>query len=112
MNLDDSREALAYWDARCRTLPRLAVRRRREARVMAERWHARVAEAEAARYGGGWVGVLALAVAERRVPVHARRHGLRLVRRVRRAAMVVAVGTGALVVLALVATVDLIARIV
>jgi len=45
--LEDARESLAYWQARAETLPRHAIRRRREARDMAARWQARVAEAAA-----------------------------------------------------------------
>jgi hypothetical protein len=112
MDLDDSREALAYWDARARTLPRTAVRRRREARVMAERWHARVAEAESARYGGGWVGTLAVAVFERRVPAQLHRRGLRLARRARRMAMLAVAAMGAMVVLGIAAMVELVSRVV
>jgi hypothetical protein len=111
MNLDDSREALAYWDARSRTLPRLAVRRRREARVMAQRWQARVAAAEAARYGGGWLGTLAMAVFERRVPAQLQWRGLRVVRRARRMVMLATAAMGAMVVLGVAAMVDLIARL-
>ena len=39
LSLEDARESLAYWESRARRLPRHAIRRRREARDMAARWH-------------------------------------------------------------------------
>ena len=79
--LEDARESLAYWEARARTLPLHAVRQRREAREMASRWHARVAEAEAVVYGRGLLGALFLVAAERRLPAGARRTGQVVARR-------------------------------
>ena len=79
--LEDARESLAYWESRARTLPLHAVRQRREAREMASRWHARVAEAEAAVYGRGLLGALFLVAAERRLPAGARRTGQVVARR-------------------------------
>ena len=61
--LEDARESLAYWEARARTLPRHAIRRRREAREMTARWQARVAEAERLVYGRGLLGALLLLAA-------------------------------------------------
>jgi len=80
--LDDARESLAYWEDRARTLPLHAVRGRREARQMADRWQARVAEAEAVVYGRGLLGALLLLAAERRLPQGARRTGRTVARRV------------------------------
>src|SRR5215203_4443793 len=65
--LDDARESLAYWESRSRTLPRHALRRRREAREMTARWQARVAEAERTAYGRGLLGALLLLAAARRL---------------------------------------------
>ena len=73
--LEDARESLAYWEARAHTLPRHAIRRRREAREMTARWQARVAEAERLVYGRGLLGALLLLAAERRLPQPVRRHG-------------------------------------
>src|SRR4051794_29142465 len=80
-SLDDARESLAYWERRSRTLPRHALRRRREAREMAARWQLRVAEAERARYGRGLLGALVLFAAERRLPLQAQQAGRHVARR-------------------------------
>ena len=96
--LEDARESLAYWETRARTLPLHAVRRRREAREMAARWQARVAEAERMVYGRGLLGALLLVAAERRLPATARRTGHVVARRVARAAAVVLVCLMALAV--------------
>ena len=80
-SLHEAREALAYWEDRARHLPRHAVLRRREARTLAARWSARVAEAERDRYGRGVAGTLLLLVAEGRVPEPTRRAGRRVARR-------------------------------
>jgi hypothetical protein len=90
LELDDARSSLAYWQARSRRLPRYAVRKRREAREMAARWEARVAEAERAAYGRGLAGMLALVVAEGRVPQGLRRTGRRVARRTAQLAFVAA----------------------
>ena len=111
-DLDDAREALAYWETRARALPRLSVRRRREARAMARRWHARVTEAEAAVYGRGMLGALALAITERRLPERARHMGRSVARHTRKAALVAVAATLALVALAAVAAVQLLAALV
>ena len=51
--LPEARESLTYWESRLQTLPRRAVRQRREAREMAARWRDRVMQAELAEYGPG-----------------------------------------------------------
>jgi hypothetical protein len=107
-DLDDAREALAYWESRAHALPRLALRRRREARAMARRWHARVAEAEAAVYGRGLLGALALAVTERRLPERARHTGRTVARRTRQLAVGVVAATLAMAALATVALIELV----
>jgi len=96
--LEDARESLTYWETRARTLPLHAVRRRREAREMAARWQARVAEAERMVYGRGLLGALLLVAAERRLPATARRTGHVVARRVAQAAVVVVVCLMALAV--------------
>ena len=76
--LVDARESLAYWEERSRRLPPYAIRRRREARELARRWQARVAEAERQAYGRGMLGAALMLLAERRLPLPAQRlvHGL------------------------------------
>jgi hypothetical protein len=86
--LEDARESLTYWETRARTLPLHAVRRRREARELAARWQARVAEAERMVYGRGLLGALLLVAAERRLPQGVRRSGGVVARRVARAFVV------------------------
>ena len=86
--LEDARESLTYWETRARTLPLHAVRRRREAREMAARWQARVAEAERMVYGRGLLGALLLMAAERRLPQGVRRSGGVVARRVAQAFVV------------------------
>ncbi len=56
--LHEAREALSYWDARHRSLPRRRLAARREARAMALRWEARVREAELAAWGSGPMAML------------------------------------------------------
>jgi hypothetical protein len=112
LQLEDARESLAYWEDRARRLPRHAIRRRREAREMAARWHARVAEAERAIYGRGLVGALLLLAAERRLPESTRRAGRRLARRTAQAVMVVSVALIALLVAGMVVAVELFAELV
>jgi hypothetical protein len=110
-DLDEARDALAYWEDRAQRLPRHAVRRRREAREMAARWHSRVAEAERAAYGRGLLGALILFAAERRFPETTRHAGRQLVHRTAQAAMVVVVAVVALLAAGAVAAVELIAAI-
>jgi hypothetical protein len=67
--LPEARESLDYWERRAHTLPRFAVRQRREAREMAARWRSRVSEAERLEYGAGLLGTIFMVLAERRLPV-------------------------------------------
>ena len=106
--LEDARESLAYWEARARTLPRHAIRRRREAREMTARWQARVADAERLVYGRGLLGALLLLAAERRLPQPVRRHGRVVARRLGQAAMIAFACLVALLVAGLWAAVELI----
>jgi hypothetical protein len=110
-DLEEGREALAYWEDRAQRLPRHAVRRRREAREMAARWHARVADAERAAYGRGLLGALVLFAAERRLPETTRHAGHQVVHRTTQAAMVVVVAVVALLAAGAIAAVELIAAI-
>src|SRR4051794_15007431 len=112
VDLDDARESLAYWEDRARRLPRYAVRRRREALTMAERWRSRVVQGEGVKYGRGLVGALLLLVIEGRFPESAR-HTRRVVRRRWRQATLAMLGV--IVVLgltALVAAVELVTALV
>ena len=111
-DLVDARESLAYWESRAQRLPRHAFRRRREARDMAIRWRARVAEAERAAYGRGVVGMLLMAVFERRLPESTRHSGRRLARRATRVAAVAGVAFVALVLAGLAAAVELVVTVV
>jgi hypothetical protein len=112
VELDDARESLAYWEERARRLPRHAVRRRGEARAMAERCRSRVAEAERDRYGRGLLGALLLLVIEGRLPESARHTGSVVVRRARRATLAVVGLIVALVLAGLVAAVELLAAFI
>jgi hypothetical protein len=89
--LDEAREVLEYWETRAANLPRLAVRDRREARELALRWRARVAEAERAAYGRGLRGALLLMVSELRLPEPTRQAGRHAARRARQAAVIIVV---------------------
>ena len=109
--LEDAREALAYWEDRARRLPRHALRRRREAREMAARWRARVAEAERAAYGRGLLGALALLLAERRLPEPARHAGRRVAHRGSQAVVVVAAAAVALLLAVLVAAIEVLVAV-
>ena len=97
--LPEARESLEYWERRSHTLPWLAVRQRREAREMAERWRSRVSEAERLEYGAGLLGAIFMVMAERRLPVTTRHTGRTLMK----AALWTAVVTTVLVVLLIVA---------
>lgn len=111
LSLDDARESLSYWETRARTLPRRALRRRREAREMAARWRVRVADAERAVYGRGLLGALLLLAAERRLPEPARQAGRTLARRIAQAAVVVCAALVALVVAGMIAAMELLAAL-
>jgi hypothetical protein len=110
-DLEDAREALAYWEARAHTLPRHAIRRRREARDMAARWQARVAEAERTAYGRGLLGALLLLAAERRLPQTVRHRGHLVARRLAHAAVAVMVCLIALAVAGMWAVLELLAAV-
>lgn len=110
-DLEDAREALAYWEARAHALPRHAVRRRREARDMAARWQARVAEAERIAYGRGLLGALLLLAAERRLPQTVRHRSQLVARRLAHAAIAVVVCLVALVVAGAWAALELLAAV-
>ena len=97
--LPEARESLDYWEQRVHTLPRFAVRKRREAREMAARWRVRVSEAERLEYGAGLLGAVFMVLAERRLPTTTRQTGRTLVK----AALWTAVVTTLLVVLLIVA---------
>ena len=45
---------------------------------MAERWRARVSEAERAEYGPGFLGAVFMAMAEKRLPTHTQRQMVRV----------------------------------
>ena len=110
-DLEDARESLAYWEARAHTLPRHAIRRRREAREMAARWRVRVSEAERLVYGRGLLGALLLLAAERRLPQAARHRGRLVARRVSQAFVAVCVCLVALLVAGMWAVVELFAAV-
>ena len=110
-DLQDARESLAYWEARARTLPRHALRRRREAREMTARWQARVAEAERLIYGRGLLGALVLLATERRLPQGVRRSGSVVVRRLAQAVIAVFVCLVALAVAGMWVVVEVLAAV-
>ncbi len=110
-DLVDARESLSYWTRRTQRLPLRAVRKRREARILARRWSARVAEAERAHYGGGVVGALLMVLLDRRLPEPSLQAGRRVARWTRGAFAVAAVAVVALTVTAMLAAVELIAAI-
>jgi hypothetical protein len=111
-DLADAREALIYWETRARTLPRHAIRRRREAHVLAARWRDRVAEAERAAYGAGLLGALLLLAAERRLPQGVRHTGRLVARRTAQAAALVCAAIIALVLVGAFAVVEVVAALV
>jgi len=106
--LPEARESLEYWEQRSHTLPRFAVRQRREAREMAARWRARVSEAERLEYGAGLLGVVFMALAERRLPVTARQTGRTVVKAALLTAAMVTVLTVLLIVALFAAAVALV----
>jgi hypothetical protein len=109
--LEDAREALAYWEERSRTLPVRAVRKRREAREMAARWSARVAEAEREAYGRGLLGMALFMAFERRLPEPTRRAGRQLAHRSVQLAVVIGVAALALLLAVLVAIVEVLVSV-
>lgn len=110
-NLVDARESLSYWTQRAQRLPMRAVRKRREARMLARRWSARVAEAERAHYGAGVLGALLMVLVERRLPEPSLQARHCVARWARRAFAAAAVALVALTVMAMLAAVELIAAI-
>ena len=110
-DLADARASLTYWEERCRRLPRHAVRKRREAREMAARWRARVAEAERAAYGAGVLATALFVLTERRLPADTRHGARRLARRGAQAAALVALACVSVMVLALAAVAHLVASV-
>lgn len=110
-DLEDARDSLAYWEDRSRTLPRHAVRRRREARDMAARWQRRVAEAERLVYGRGLIGALLLLAAERRLPQPLRHRGHLAARRLAHAFVVALVCLAALAAAGAWAVVEVLAAV-
>src|SRR5690349_11308783 len=97
--LVEARESLSYWEHRLQTLPRTAVRARREAREMAARCRARVDAAERAEYGPGFLGAVFMAMAEKRLPTHTKHQ---IVRVGKGAALVAVTGVAAMVLLTVV----------
>jgi hypothetical protein len=95
--LMEARESLEYWERRAQTLPRLAVRQRREAREMAARWRRRVSDVERQEYGAGLLGAVFMVLAERRLPATTRHTGRTLVKAAVWTAIVVTVLTVLLV---------------
>jgi hypothetical protein len=109
--LVEARESLTYWESRLQYLPRRAVRKRREAQVMAQRWRARVENAEREQYGAGLLGAIFMFYVERRLPASTHRSARRLARIGKRAAIGFAASAAALSVLAIVAVIALLAAI-
>jgi hypothetical protein len=111
LDLGDARESLAYWERRSATLPRRAIRARREAREMVVRWQARVAEAERSAYGRGVLGALLLILTEGRLPATTRSAGRTLARHARRAALLILTVVVALLFVGAYAAVELVSAI-
>jgi hypothetical protein len=109
--LPEARESLTYWESRLEHLPRRAVRKRREARAMAERWRERVCEAERVQYGAGILGALIMLAAERRLPTETRYASRRVARVASRAALAAFVLLAVLAVMAGVVFVELVSAI-
>jgi hypothetical protein len=112
LDLQDARESLEYWEGRVQRLPRRAVRRRREAREMTQRWRARVVETERAVYGRGIMGALLLVATERRLPEPVRQQACRGRRVVRRIVLLATVAAAAALFTATVAAVGVLTAIV
>ena len=79
--------------------------------MLAQRWSARVADAERGRYGAGVLGALLIALVEHRLPEPTRQAGRRVAHRTRRAFAAATVALVALAVMATLATVELRAAI-
>src|SRR4051794_16273995 len=109
--LPEARESLSYWETRLQSLPRRAVRKRREAREMAARWRERVSQAEFAEYGPGMLGALFMLMAERRLPSRTRHTSRQLVRVGKGAVVATAALAASLFVLACVLFVALLTAI-
>src|SRR3954470_13237176 len=54
--VEDARRSVEFWTARRRSLPLYRRAARREAQMMAARWHERLREAEQARFDASWLG--------------------------------------------------------
>jgi hypothetical protein len=106
--LVEARESLNYWETRLQTLPKTAVRKRREAREMAARCRERVVEAERAEYGAGVLGAIFMAMAERRLPSHTTRQ---IVRAGKGAAILATTAVASMVLLTIIAFLVLLALI-
>jgi hypothetical protein len=78
---------------------------------MADRWRARVAEAERAHYGRGLLGALVLLAAEGRLPSPAIHAGRMAARRARQAALLLVTLIAVLLITGAVAAVELIAEV-
>jgi hypothetical protein len=102
-SLPEARDSLSYWESRLHRLPRHAIRKRREARAMAERWRERVRQAEQAEYGPGFLGALFQLMAERRLPLSVAERGRRVAKVGLGVAAAVAVSTVVIVALICVA---------
>ncbi len=109
--LPEARESLTYWESRLHTLPRRAVRQRREAREMAARWRDRVMQAELAEYGPGLIGTIFMLLAEQRLPSRTHHAGQKLVRVGKMALITTAACAATFAVLACVLVVVLLAAI-
>src|SRR3954469_21210034 len=106
-DLHDARDSLEYWEERARRLPRYALRKRREARAMTSRWHARVLDAERSTYGDGFLGLALMLVAERRLPMRMKSSGRRAARIAVATGLTVVAASAALFTLAFVALLSL-----
>lgn len=106
--LPEARESLAYWEGRLERLPRRAVRKRREARVMVDRWRSRVVEAERGQYGSGLLGAALMVLAERRLPTDASYASRRVARVASRVALATFLALVTLMVVAGVVLVEII----
>jgi hypothetical protein len=111
-DLDDARESLAYWEDRAQHLPVHAIRRRREAVDMAERWRSRVEAAERDQYGRGLFGAVLLLAAEGRLPVRARHTGHLVAHRARQAALFLVALVATALIIGAVVVVEVVAAVI